>query len=68
MKWNKKEEVRTPKAVIDNNLVYKIQDDDSEVLKVVEVGASTSQPRTGTTQDRFMHLEAYLESQFTYIK
>ena len=51
-----------PKVVIDNNLVYKIQDDDSEVPRVMEVGASSSQPRIGTTQDKFMHLEAYLQS------
>ena len=61
MKWNvKKEKVRAPKAVIDNNLVYKIRDDDSEVPQVVEIGASSSQLWIGTTHDRFMHLEAYL--------
>ena len=67
MKWNKKEEVKGPKAVIDNNLVFKIRDDDSEVPRVANIGASSSQPRTGTTQDRFQHLKTYLQSQFTYI-
>ena len=67
VKWNKKEEVKGPKAVIDNNLVFKIRDDDNEVPRVADIGASSSQPRTGTTQDRFQHLETYLNAQFTYI-
>ena len=62
VKWNKKEEVRAPKVVIDNTLVLKIRDDDSEAPRVVDIGASSSQPRTETIQDRFMHLEAYLQS------
>ena len=43
MKWNKKEEVRGPKAIIDNNLVFKIRDGDSEVPRVADIGASSSQ-------------------------
>ena len=54
--------MRAPKAVIDNSLVYKIRDDDSEAPKAAKVGTSTSQSRIRTRQDRFMHLEAYLQS------
>ena len=52
--------MRAPKDVIDNNLVFKIKDDDSEVPRVADIGASISQPQIETTQDRFMHLKAYL--------
>ena len=41
--------MRAPKAVIDNNLAFKIRDDDSEIPRVADIGASSSQPRTGTT-------------------
>ena len=54
--------MKGPKAVIDNNLVFKIRDDDSEVPRVADIGASSSQHWTGTTQDRFQHLETYLQS------
>ena len=43
VKWNKKKEVKGHKVVIDNNLVFKIRDDDSEVPRVADIGASSSQ-------------------------
>ena len=42
VKWNKKEKVKGPKVVIDNNLVFKIRDGDSEVPRVVDIGATSS--------------------------
>ena len=41
MKWNKKEKVRAPKAIIDNNLVFKIRDDNSDALRATKVGSSS---------------------------
>ena len=59
VKWNKKEELRAPKEIIDNALVYKIKEDNEEVPRAAGANCSI-QPRIGTLQDKFMHLEAQL--------
>ena len=64
VKWNKKEEVRAPKGVIDDAVVVKIQSDTAEVEPRP---AGPSQPRPGTVHDRLNHMEQYMQSQFTYL-
>ena len=64
VKWNKKEEVRAPKGVIDDAVVVKIQSDTTEV---VPRPVGPSQPQPGTAHDRINHMEQYLQSQFTYL-
>ena len=64
VKWNKKKEVRTPKRVIDDAVVVKIQSDNAEVEPRP---AGPSQPRPGTVHDRINHMEQYLQSQLTYL-
>ena len=64
VKWNKKEEVRAPKRVIDDAVVVKIQSDNAEVEPRP---AGSSQSRPGTVHDRINHMEQYMQSQFTYL-
>ena len=64
VKWNKKEEVRAPKGVIDDSVVVKIQ---SDSVEAEPRPAGPSQPRSATVHDRLNHMEQYMQSQFTYL-